>query len=94
MGIAHKNLLLFGRIVLRDCRRRLTNLGMAYDFVPVIRESMEMFEVAVNVRIFMQRSFRSHQIKRTFVMLMWRGGIFQGNSLSPLLFVLSAISLS
>ena len=60
-----KDQLLIDKTVLRDCRRRQTNLAMAwidykkaYDFVPHswISECMEMFGIAENVRNFLLRS--------------------------------------
>ena len=103
-----KDQLLVDKTVLRDCRRRHTNLAMAwidykkaYDFVPHswISECMEMFGIAENVRNFLQRSMGQWKLSLTsngedLGTVDVKRGIFQGDSLSPLLFVLSMIPLS
>ena len=103
-----KDQLLIDKTVLRDCRRRHTNLAMAwidykkaYDFVPHswISECMEMFGIAENVRNFLQRSMGQWKLSLTsngedLGTVDVKRGIFQGDSLSPLLFVLSMIPLS
>ena len=72
-----------------------------YDFVPHswINECMEMFGIAENVRNLLKKSLEQWKLS-----LMSNGedlgevnvkrGIFQGDSLSPLLFVLSLVPLS
>ncbi|XP_063611810.1 uncharacterized protein LOC134785404 [Penaeus indicus] len=103
-----KDQLLIDRTILRDCKKRLTNLSIswidyrkAYDLVPQswISECMEMFGIAENVRNFLGRSMKQWKVSLTsngedlgevFV----RRVFFQGDSLSPLLFVLSIIPLS
>ena len=103
-----KDQLLIDKTVLRDCRRRHTNLAMAwidykkaYDFVPHswISECMEMFGIAENVRNFLLRSMDQWKLSLTsngedLGDVHVKRGIFQGDSLSPLLFVLSMIPLS
>ena len=98
-----KDQLLIDKVVLKDCRKRHTNLSMAgigyrkaYDLVP--HECMEMFGIAENLRTFLQKSMQQWRLS-----LMANGedlgevnekrGIFQGDSLLPLLFVLSMVPL-
>ncbi len=103
-----KDQLLIDKTVLRDCRKRHTNLAMAwidykkaYDFVPHswISECMEIFGIAENVRNFLQRCMGQWKLLLTsngeeLGNVDVKRGIFQGDSLSPLLFVLSMIPLS
>lgn len=103
-----KDQLLIDKTVLKDCKRRHTNLAMAwidyrkaYDFVPHswIKECMEMFGIADNVRDFLSRSMKywklslcSNGVQLGDVKV--NRGIFQGDSLSPLIFVLAMIPMS
>ena len=103
-----KDQLLIDKTILKDCRKRHTNLAMAwidykkaYDFVPHswISECMEMFGIAGNVREFLQRSMVQWKLSLTsngeeLGDVDVKRGMFQGDSLSPLLFVLSLIPLS
>ena len=103
-----KDQLLIDKTVLKDCKKRHTNLSMdwidykkAYNFVPHswINECMEMFGIAENVRNLLKTSMEQWKLS-----LMSNGedlgevnvkrGIFQGDSLSPLLFILSMVPLS
>ena len=100
-----KDQLLIDKMMVKYCKRRLTSLAVAwidyrkaYGMVPHswIQTCMEMFRVAVNVRSFANISMKqwnteltaSNQRLRNVKM---RGGIFQGDGLSPLLFVLVMI---
>ena len=94
--------------MLRDCKRRSTNLAMAwidyrkvYNMIPHnwISEFLEVFGVAENPKNFLVRSMNKWTLK-----LMSNGvssgnveirrGIFQGDSLSPLPLVLCVVQLS
>jgi len=96
-----KDQLLIDKTVLNDCRKRHTNLGMAwidhkkdYDLVPHswILDSLELARVAKNVVEFILRSMKSWNVELMFCgeflgKVNIRRGIFQGDSLTPLLFV-------
>ena len=96
------------KAVLKDCKVRKTNLGMAwidyrkaFDIVPHswISECMSMFGIAKNMEEFLKNSMANWKTE-LFVYAQSLGqvnikrGIFQGDSLSPLLFVLCMISLT
>ena len=103
-----KDQLLIGETVVKDCKRRLTSLAVAwieyfkaYDMVPHnwIQKCMEVFGVAVNVRSFVNASMKLCNTELTagnqrLGNLKTRRGMFQGDSLSPLLFVLVMIQLT
>ena len=103
-----KDQLLIDQMVLRDCKRRHTNLAMAwvdyrkaYDMVPHswIVECMEIFGIAENVKAFLTGSMSNWKTKLTssgeyLGTVNVKRGIFQGDSISPLLFVLCMIPLS
>ena len=103
-----KDQLLIDKTVLKDCKKRHTNLCVAwidykkaYDLVPHswINECMEIFGIAENVRNFLGRSMEHWNLSLTSNSEVLgevdvKRGIFQGDSLSPLLFVLSMIPLS
>ena len=103
-----KDQLLIDKTILKDCRKRRTNLAMAwidyrkaYDFVPHswILECLDMLGIADNVRSFLEKS-----MKKWKLLLNSNGsnlcgidvnrGIFQGDRLSPLIFVILMIHLS
>ena len=95
-------------MIVKDCKMRLTSLAVAwidyrkaYDMVPHswIQNCMEMFGVAVNVRSFVNTSMKQWNTELTasnqrLGNVKIRRGIFQGDSLSPLLFVLVMIPLT
>ena len=97
-----KDQLLIDRMVSIDCKRRHTNLAKAwidykktYDMVPHswISECLEMFGIANSVQDFLNNSMKSWKLElKAFGEKLGevdiRRGIFQGHSLSPLLFVL------
>ena len=103
-----KNQLLIDKTVLKDCKKRHTNLSMAwidyrkaYDLVPHswVNECMEMFGIAENLRTFLPKSMQQWRLSLTtnsedLGEVNVRRGIFQGDSVLPLLFVLSMLPLS
>ena len=103
-----KDQLLIDKMIIRNCKRRLTGLGMAwvdykkaYDMVPHswIRKCMLMFGVAGNATRVLDKSMDKWCTEltscgRPLGMVNIRRGIFQGDSLSPLLFVMALIPLT
>ena len=103
-----KDQLLIDKMILKNCRRRRTGLAMAwvdykkaYDMVPHswIRKCTEIFGVAENVRGLLESSMKKWKTELTscgesFGTIKIKRGIFQGDSLSPLLFVMTLIPLS
>ena len=103
-----KDQLLIDKTVLKDCRKKHTTLSMAwidyrkaYDLVPHswVNERMEMFGIAENLRTFLQKSMQQWRLSLTangedLGEVNVKRGIFQGDSLSPLMFVLSMVPLS
>ena len=103
-----KGQLLLDKTVLKDCRERHTNLSMAwinyrktYDLVPHtwVNEYMEMSGIAENLRTFLQKSMQQWRLSLTtngedLGEFNVKSEIFQGDSLSPLMSVLSMVPLS
>ena len=103
-----KNQLLIDQTVLKDCKKRHTNLFMAwidyrtaYDLVPHswVSEWMEMVEITENLRTFLQKSMQQWRLSLTtngedLGDVNVKRRIFQGDCLSPLLFVFSMVPLS
>ena len=102
-----KDQLLINKTVLKDCNKRYTNLSTAwkdykkgYDFAPHswINECVELFRTAKIVRNFLEKSMEQWKLSLTsngedLGEVDVKRGIFQGDSLSPLLFVLSMVPL-
>ena len=103
-----KDQLLIDKTILKNCRRRLTGLGMAWiDFKKAfdmvlhswIIKCMTIFGVASNVTKLLENSMKGWRMELSSGGVRLgdvniRRGIFQGDSLSPLLFVLSLIPLT
>ena len=103
-----KDQLLIDKAIIRNCKRRKTGLAMgwvdykkAFDMVPHswILKCLDIFRVADNVKKLLRQSMlnwetelRSGNERLGTVKI--KRGIFQGDSLSPLLFVLALIPLS
>ena len=103
-----KDHLTIDKLVLKNCKKRLTNLCMswidfkkAYDMVPHswITESMKLFGLAENLVKFMTSSME-HWSTDLFCNnshlgnVKIRRGIFQGDSFSPMLFIIALIPLT
>ena len=107
-GLELKDHLLIDKVILKDCRKRHTNLAMAWihywrahDMVPHtwIVECLEMFRTAENVKKFLIDRMKTWKTELTssgerLGVIHIRRGIFQRDSLSPLLFVLCMIELT
>ena len=103
-----KDQLLIDRMVIRNCKRRLTGLGMAwidykkaFDFLPHtwILECLDMFGAAKNIQNLIANSMEHWSTRLTaggvsLGNVKIQRGIFQGDSLSPLLFVIALIPLT
>ena len=103
-----KDQLLIDKMILTDCRKRQKNLAMAwvdykkaYDMVPHswIIECLKMAQVPQNVTSFLERSMRNWKTELTSCGVSLgtvdiKRGIFQGDSLSPLIFVICMIPMS
>lgn len=103
-----KDQLVIDKVILRHCKRRHTNLctawidfKKAYDLVPHswIVETLKMFGIAENVIQLLQGSMKDWKTKlysnsEYLADVDIRRGIFQGDSFSPLLFVIALIPIS
>ena len=95
-------------MIVKNCKKRLTSLAVAwidyrkaYDMVPYswIEKCMSMFGVAVNVRSFLSESVKHWNTELNagqsrLVNVKIKRGSFQGDSLSPRLFVMTMIPLT
>ena len=96
------------KTVLKDCRKTHNNLSIAwidyrkaYDLVlhSWVNECMEIFGIGENLRTFLQKSMQQWRLSLTANVedlgeVNVKRGIFQGDSLSPLMFALSMVPLS
>ena len=92
-------------MVLNDCKKRHTNLGMVWidykkdcDMIPHswILESLKLVQMSENIVQFIRKSMKNGNTKLTSCgeKIDIRRGIFRGDSLSQLLFVICMIPLT
>ena len=95
-------------MVLQHCKKRHTNLAITwvdyrktYDMVPHswVIECLEFLQIADNIKQFLTRSMTKWQTELTssgelLEKVNIRRGMFQGDSLSPLLFVICMVPLT
>ena len=107
-GRGTKEHLMLDKAILRDCRTRRTNLAMcwidyrkAYDMLPHswILETLKMMGTAGNIVRMLEQSMHTWSTKLEYMgedvaSVRIKRGIFQGDSLSPLLFIIALIPLS
>ena len=103
-GRGTKDQLLIDKTILHDYRKRHTNLGVAwidhkkaYYMIPHswILESLELVQVSDNILKFVKRSMANLASRgESLAKVNIRRGIFQADSLSPLLFVICMILLT
>ena len=101
-----KDQLLIDKTVLKDCKKRHTNLSMAwinyrkaYDLIPHnwVNDCMKMFRIAENLRTFLQKSMQQRSLSLTansedLGKVNVKGGIFQGDmSMIPLSLILKKV---
>ena len=97
-----KDQLLLDETVLRDCKRRSTNFAMDWvDMIPHswISECLKVFGVAENTKKLFVNNMHKRKLELTsngvsLGNVEIKRGIFQGDSLSPLPFVLCMITFS
>ena len=103
-----KDQLFIDRMVLKNCKRRHTNLAMAYvdyktayDMIPHswILNSLQLVGAADNIMNVLEKSMTKWKVQlnagdKVLGDVKVKRGIFQGDSLSPLLFVICLIPMS
>ena len=103
-----KDQLLIDKMIIKNCKRRHIGLAMgwidykkAFDMVPHtwIKKCLEIFKIADNIKNTLKNSMKNWQTELTsggvsLGEVKVKRGIFQGDSLSPLLFVISLIPMS
>ena len=103
-----KDQLLIDKMILRNSKRRKTNLNMAwidykkaFDSVPHtwIQKCLQIYGVSTNIQDFLKKIMMKWSTILTangitLGQINIRRGIFQGDSLSPLLFILALVPLS
>ena len=103
-----KDNLMIDKMVFKNCKSRLTNLSFAwidyrkaYDMVPHswIIKCLKSFKIADNIVEVIMRSMENWKVQLTSAgknlgEVNIRRGIFQGDSLSPILFIITLIPLS
>lgn len=103
-----KDQLMIDKMVLKNCKDRCTNLCLgwidykkAYDMLPHswIIKCLEIFKIADNIKETIKKSMKEWKVQLTSAgkelgEVSVRRGIFQGDSLSPILFVMALIPLS
>src|SRR6185436_15423074 len=103
-----KDQLLIDKMIMQNCKWRKTNLHVAwidykkaFDSLPHswIHKCLQMLGISANVRQFLAKAMQSWNTELTvngqqIGQVSIRRGIFQGDSLSPLLFVVAMIPLS
>ena len=103
-----KDQLLIDKMIIKNCKRRHTGLAMGWidckkSFDKVLHswilKCLEMFKVADNVKILLTNSMKNWKTELTsggvsLGEVKVKRGIFQDDSLSPLLFVISLIPIS
>ena len=103
-----KDQLLIDKLILKTAKKKRRNLRMvwidyqkAYDSVPHswILKCLKMYRIADNVIMFLEKSILLWQTvlqlnQETIGVVLIKCGIFQGDSLSPILFIICLIPLS
>lgn len=103
-----KDQLLVDKAVVENCKRRKTNLEMAwvdykkaYDRVPHswILECLDIYKVDKKIKDFLQREMRNWKTElisggESLGQVPIHRGIFQGDNLSPLLYIMAMIPIS